>query len=1026
MALSSFTGSPAYCVTAQCDQLDSVQTGQHMTTDSDVGDQQAGQAVRGSALFRPQPGLLLAVRYRPMPVAVGTSWYQSRFGLLFTEESFIECCSGRYEELPDPFQDLDNKVFDRLETPGPIDLEAHIQRKYGRTAKEQRQTWLTEDAKKVDEMREASQRSSLLERYLAVLAGETPLIVHGLEESEDRRLETLLAIRPYLPLRARPFLTFVTHVFDPGRVGNKAAFLGLGTGLPVSGQINSWAYTFDGARRTFDREPDSQKALKTAANFLDAQLKLPPEEYLQGSEDYLDGVPHESDVRRDKEQRIWQLGAYYRWSVMGLSNSSKDSADYLEEYCLQLASPSQKVRVVRDVLDRCTEERNITDLARTVRLIAARGVDLVGSPESIDLPAELSERVTPVISNGGLSLAQVVNLAVEVWKESAVRQDPWADLLISLLATSAAIQDQIGDLEPLDQLRAEGQVFGAESNIARFYGRVLEKTKVPSLKEKFVRDSLATFKSREGVSTLLLQMGEETLPWHQLFFKTLVNNPEEIGDFVMSSADNKDDLVSRPSMSEYAMCAVSVQNSLKIPSSFWQALLEKQMGGQLDQAELLDLLRLCLVNETQLLDWQPETLDALVRLIPENAAELAESLLELPPLFSAAVYEKAIDLLVEGSKTGKLPDVFPRMTESLNSVREWEPLKNSLDFIKDFALKVNRGDIEHYDGLIRSALDRLKSLETDHLLEESVADIADVLEGHFDRDAQWLRWFRSLTLHLDTGRFMDLTLAFSQLKNDDGVAEGTLLWLEKRMDTSGTASSDVLLEQWFSTLADDGELKHLDAILPPLIKALLEIQGNAGFPPASISLEVLMRKAWGAVLEVTILFDDEDGVHSAMSQDHLIQFVSQSDRKGALSKIAEYLHRQGNTGSKLEKGISTIIEKLQNPPSNRVAQTTNTFGSGYPLNGQKVYEQLRASAIGMFFLHQARAILNPDRTGLPLPVTDRVRRNANQAVRDAWSPNFNDFRSDIYRMIRGTGSSGGKKDSDTLHELFEWGLHFNG
>ena len=131
MAFSSFVEKPQYTITAHCSEIDYSQANQLINLYADVGDQGTGTDFRASALFRPQPGLLLAVRYSRMPKTVAGRYYQQRFGLVFTEESFQTYCGGRFDALPDPFEDLDAKLFEELETPSSIDLEEHIQKKYG-------------------------------------------------------------------------------------------------------------------------------------------------------------------------------------------------------------------------------------------------------------------------------------------------------------------------------------------------------------------------------------------------------------------------------------------------------------------------------------------------------------------------------------------------------------------------------------------------------------------------------------------------------------------------------------------------------------------------------------------------------------------------------------------------------------------------------------------------------------------------------------------------------------------------------
>ena len=139
---------------------------QLLEKDANIGTPMPGDDFRGTALFSPIPGLLLAVKYRRTP-----GGYHQRFGLLLTHESYKEYCFGRFEALPDPFEDLDSKEFDTIETPDPISLERHIQYKYKRSVLEQHQIWFDEDLNKIANVQKGP-RPQLLEKLLAAYRWE--------------------------------------------------------------------------------------------------------------------------------------------------------------------------------------------------------------------------------------------------------------------------------------------------------------------------------------------------------------------------------------------------------------------------------------------------------------------------------------------------------------------------------------------------------------------------------------------------------------------------------------------------------------------------------------------------------------------------------------------------------------------------------------------------------------------------------------------------------------------------------------
>lgn len=1003
MALSSFVEEPQYRVTAHCSEIDYSDANWLINLYADVGDQSAGEDFRASALFRPQPGLLLAVRYSRMPKPVAGRYYQQRFGLVFTEESFQTYCGGRFEALPDPFEDLDAKLFEELETPSSIDLEEHIKKKYGQPFQEQNKIWLEEDANDIAKLASSEQRSPMLERYLAVLAGANSLIVHGLDQTADKRLETLLALRKYLPLQARSYLTFVTNVLQPESVGTKATFLGLGYGLAVSEAMRSKFLLFDNPSRTFAKDPDSDSAMKTASNLMDALLRLPPEQYLQNPDGYLESLPVDSDVQIDKQRRVWQLGAHYRCLVVMQSENAESATDYLEEYGAQLASPNQRMDVVTYVLDKCAEDQSVDNLARTVRILSANEKTLTAPSNSIDLPKEVSKRMMAIVADGTLSFAQLVDFSAAAWTEKLVQQDPWADLLIDIISQSAAAQEE-ATLELESRLMGAGELLGPELNLVRFYARVMRKTNNPDLDASFMGRALRRFTSPECVSTFLVDLGEDTLPWHRSFLESVLEGSETIWDLLLASIDNDDGLLRAPEMAVYVGCALSVLPELKAPSKFWRELLERRQTGVISEQHMLGVLRQFSLGDSDLqirqrLDWEPETLDVLVNLIPESDAELVEPLLEIPPSFSSAVDEKAASLLVEGSKAGKFHDLIPTMTGSLGSV-QGENLIRSLELIALVASKVDQENNANFEPLISQGLVRIKGLEYTLLLDDKIALAADGLEWYFGRDASWHGWFKNLINHLNKREYANLSSELSQIMGSGSdwtyaVTEGTRLWLEHGL--KDTSAAEDLLRKWFSSLVDDERFDDIRNVLPPIIHAFVRPEENTKI---TATFRSLVNKAWGEIHELATVFDHH---FWPPQQPEIIQFVTQQKLRKSLSQLMYYLNQQGNSGSPLEKTTHEVSEDLKRPDPPHVLTSL----------GKLRYTEISNAAVSTLILHEARAVLESGATNTP----SNIKRDIVRVIKDAWYPQYDYYKMDIDLMI-----SGKKKDGMTLDDLFQWWL----
>jgi len=1011
LALSSFVEEPQYRVTAHCSEIDYSDANWLINLYADVGDQSAGEDFRASALFRPQPGLLLAVRYSRMPKPVAGRYYQQPFGLVFTEESFQTYCGGRFDALPDPFEDLDAKLFEELETPSSIDLEEHIQKKYGQPFQEQNKIWLEEDANNIAKLASSEQRSQMLERFLAVLAGANSLIVQGLDQTEDKRRARLLALRQYLPLQTRSYLTFVTNVLQPESVGTKATFLGLGYGLAVSEAMRSKFLEFDNRSGTFPKDPDSDSAMKTASHLMDALLRLPPEQYLQNPDGYLDSLPVDSDVQKDKQRRIWELGAHYRCLVVMQYENAESATDYLEEYCTRLASPNQRMDVVTYVLDKCAGDQSVDNLARTVRILSANEKALTAPSNSIDLPKEVSERMMAIVADGTLSFAQLVDFSAAAWTEKLVQQDPWADLLIDIISQSAAAQEE-ANLGPESRLLGAGELLGPELNSVRYYARVMRKTNNPDLDASFMGRALRTFTSPECVSTFLVDLGEETLPWHRSFLESVLEGSETIWDLLLASIDNVDGLLRAPEMAVYVGCALSVLPELKVPSSFWRELLELRQTGVISEQHMLGVLRQFSLGESDLrirqhLDWEPETLDVLVNLIPESDAELVEPLLEIPPSFSSAVDEKAASLLVEGSKAGKFHDLIPTMTGSLGSV-QGEDLTRSLALIALVASKVDQENNANFEPLVSQGLVRIKGLEYTLLLDDKIAIPAEFLEEYFGRDASWHGWFKNLINHLNNGEYANLSSELSQIMRSGSgweysVTEGTRLWLEQGVNP---ANAEGLLRKWFLALVDAERLDDIRRVLPPIIRSFVHAQENTAITNTFISF---VKTAWGNIHEIEPLFDHRDDTYLYSQMPMIIQYATQSDLRNALSEIVLYFKQHGNAGSALEKGARAFVERMDQPAPDSNPEAKK--------RGQGKYENLSEAAVAALVLHEARVALDNRETGIPIGTKRRIKREIDRAVQDTWGSNYDEFTGSIVRMLRGNGQ---KNDNDTFDSLFPW------
>ncbi len=121
-----------------------------------------------------------------------------------------------------------------------------------------------------------------------------------------------------------------------------------------------------------------------------------------------------------------------------------------------------------------------------------------------------------IVADGTLSFAQLVDFSAAAWTEKLVQQDPWADLLIDIISQSAAAEEA-ANLGPVSLLMGSGELLDPELNSVRFYARVMRKTNNPNLGALFMGRALRTFTSPECVSTFLVDLGEETLPWHRSF-----------------------------------------------------------------------------------------------------------------------------------------------------------------------------------------------------------------------------------------------------------------------------------------------------------------------------------------------------------------------------------------------------------------------------------------------------------------------------------------------------------------------------
>lgn len=1002
MALSSFVDKPQYTVTAHCSEVSYAYTNQLMNLYADIGDQGTGRDFSASALFRPQSGLLLAVRYSRMPKTVAGRYYQQRFGLLLTEESFQKYCGGRFDALPDPFEDLNNKLFEELETPDSIDLGKYIQQRYGRLTQEQHETWLEEDVNKVVELRSSGQRPRLLEMYLAALASNSPLVVHGLDQNEEKRLETLLAIRPYLPLQARSYLTFVSNVLQPETIGKKATFLGLGYGLSVSDAMRSDVHMFDSSTGAFVKGPNSEAATKTASNLMDALLQLSPEQYLQNPDGYLDNLPVDNDAQLDKIQRLWQLGAHYRGLVVTQFGNSTSATNYLGEYCSQLSNPNQRVKVVTDVLDKCVEEQSVDNLGRTVRILAANEIALTASSPLVSLSNEVSHRIIPIVANRGFSFVNVVDLVSEIWSEPKAQHDPWSNLLVELVSQSAADQE-LAALEPVTRLNGPGQLLNTELNSARFFGRVIQMTNNDNLRAAFVRGALGSIKSPEDASTFVGELDEETLPWHHSMLQSVLDNSDDIWGFLLSSVDNNDSLARTPEIANYVGCALSVSPELMVPSSFWQRLLDRKLSEGIQDHDILGLLRLFLLGDglRERLDWQPETLDILVSLIPESDYELAEPLLEIPPSFSPAVYGKAASILAEGSKAGKLQEVIPRLTDCLGKT-QGESVESSLEFISLLASNISQESNGQFDPIIGQALFRTKTSDTALLSEVNLENITEQLERYFGRDARWLGWFKHMTTLLKRQEFTSLSSELSQIMGrgpgwDYAVSEGTRLWLEKGVKNPGEAEG--LLKQWFSTLNDAEKFEDIQKVLPPIIHSFVQPEENAEI---TATFRSIVKNAWGEIHKLTDLLGDNMWL---FQQPQIIQFVTQTGLRDSLSKTVYYLYQQGAEGSMLAKSSAEVHMELRNSAPSHVPEMKEL--------GERPYRELSNAAIALLILQEAKAALEFTVEGKSLD----IKREINRAIREAWSPNFDDFKNEIGHMVRGK-----KKEGATLEDLLQYWL----
>ena len=634
-------------------------------------------------------------------------------------------------------------------------------------------------------------------------------------------------------------------------------------------------------------------------------------------------------------------------------------------------------------------------------MLAGNETSLIASSPSINLPDEVSKRMEPIIASGEFSLVNVVDFASEVWSESKSQQNPWSNLLIELVSQSAANQ-AISELEPLNRLFDPDQLLGVEANSSRFFGRVIQKTEDANLRATFISSTLRGLKSVEGVSAFIHELDEETLPWHLSMFRSVLDKSDNIWEFLLSSVDNNDGLLRPTAIAEYVGCALLISPELMVPSSFWQRLLDRHLSEGIQQQDILGLLRLFLLEDNlhERLDWQPETLDVLVSLIPESDYELAGPMLEIPPSFSPAVYKKAASDLAEGSKTGKLPEVIPKLTDRLGLV-QGEGLGHSLEFISLLASNIRQGSNSQFDPLIDQALHRIKTSETELLLGGKLETIAGELERYFGRDAQWLVWFKQMTSLLKRQEFTSLSLELSQIVErgpswDDAVRQGTSLWLEKGVKNTGEAEG--LLKRWFSTMIDAEKFEEIQNVIPPIVRSFVQPGENNEITDTFLSL---VKNAWGDIHELTKGFDNGPG-YWASQQPGIIQYVTQSDLRKALFDMVCYLNQQGNENSPLEKITTSVLNELErSPPPHE------------PLSdlGKSRYTEISNAAIATLILHEARSVLEDKSNGILL----NFKSSFSRGIKNAWNPNYVEFSREINIMVRGK-----KKPEPTLNDLYEW------
>jgi hypothetical protein len=910
---------------------------------------------------------------------------------------------------------MDTRVFEHFEKHNHIQLE--------KPSQEQHDSWL-EDQKKTLETLRGWSAKNLPTRLISVLASGFPLVIEGLKPSEVDRGQYIGSLRCLLSLAARPRLTFITHAFDWNLASRKARIIAF-TDRSIADQYRSkGAYVFDEPAFSLTRVPDDEDALSIAQTAFEAMSGLSASDYIEtpGFHQYLQAFDPPSTHNWDNRELFRELASHGERLLIRNRDEAKQYVDYLETDAPQLKSHNERINWVVETWTKCLTQSNFVELARAIQIVAAQEEKLLGIDGKADFPEELSDRLGHLVTNGSVSTSQLVGFVEEVWQAEKTQQGRWADVFTDLLARSVTCQGGEGNLGQIRPLMAQGKLLGTALRRANFYGCVLRRTSTRYSMTLVVQYILETIESLDALAILVPQLKDDKLPWHKSLFGKLVEKSDTVWEILLSWNENKDNLNPPPSILNYVKYALSLEPNLKVSSSFLKGLVKEREAGQVPEQDLIGLLTFFLEGKTlsqlrQRLEWTTDTVDALLELIPAQAIELAEPLLDLPPEFSQTAYDTAATLVVEGQRAGKLPSISGKLQARLKSLREWEQLDKSLTFLSRIGKKVDGEPNPAVSRLIGEALEKVKGLKTSDLIREELQEKVDALEGYLDRDGWWLRWIKVLSQHLETKEYNVLYQKWQDLmlqakSSEDAITQGTELWLGKRMkDHDDTAAKEFAdrLQEWLTALARQGHLQDTQEILLPVIQALVQLQGVHKSSSGATPLSTLAIDCWDLIN--AFLTDVNPPSRALLPRQRQIEVLTDYIRHevstNAISNILGYIEQQGSSDSKLKHWVEDLMIALKasstDPPKSALARSV----------GEKFFSKTCYATTSILFLQVARDVIQRHDT----KIAEEVKLQVRNFIHKKGSTPFPVFRGIILGTVEdGTGSK------PPLTHLVQWWL----